>query len=585
MIERWRRLAAPSVVILAILSSAIGIANKFAYDDVDIVELNSAVHTLHRWWLEFGNSYWPKAIGGDGYRPITIIAFKIEWAIGGGSPIAYHAANILLYAAVSLLVFMLARRMLPFWAAWVVGALFAVHPVHVEAVANIVGQSEMLVALPVLAATLLYLRDRRVGELRWSTAGWILLLYTIACFAKEHAVVLPAILLAAELTVLDDASSVRDRLLRLRPFYLATVALAVAFIAARSRALADHSFSGFQPFLPFSALGISAVDRALTAVGVVPQWIRLLYWPAHLSADYGPPAVEVAQGVSISQLPGLLLLVSILAIGVVTRKRQPVIAFGIAIVCAALLPSSNFILPAGIIIAERTLFLPSVGAMLIVGGTALVVAERIRNTRWERGVATAAPVACAAVLVAGLARSVTRTPVWRDNPTLFAQSVLDEPDSYRTHYVLGTWYMEHERKSDAELEFRKGLKLFPYDPYLAFSLAEAYRTSGMCAPALPLYKLAREVDPEFPVGRSQYALCLFDQAHYDEARRMALAAVNAGGLVGRLHNVIRVIDSAQKAQRIGQGGKISMVGIPGSGGNLPDTVQKSTLRPVSNASR
>ena len=317
----------------------------------------------------------------------------------------------------------------------------------------------------------------------------------------------------------------------------------------------------------------------------MPQWIRLLYWPAHLSADYGPPAVEVAQGVSISQLPGLLLLVSILAIGVVTRKRQPVIAFGIAIVCAALLPSSNFILPAGIIIAERTLFLPSVGAMLIVGGTALVVAERIRNTRWERGVATAAPVACAAVLVAGLARSVTRTPVWRDNPTLFAQSVLDEPDSYRTHYVLGTWYMEHERKSDAELEFRKGLKLFPYDPYLAFSLAEAYRTSGMCAPALPLYKLAREVDPEFPVGRSQYALCLFDQGHYDEARRMALAAVNAGGLVGRLHNVIRVIDSAQKAQRIGQGGKISMVGIPGSGGKLPDTVQKSTLRPVSNASR
>ena len=169
--------------------------------------------------------------------------------------------------------------------------------------------------------------------------------------------------------------------------------------------------------------------------------------------------------------------------------------------------------------------------------------------------------------------------------TLFAQSVRDEPDSYRTHYVLGTWYMEHERKSDAELEFRKGLKLFPYDPYLAFSLAEAYRTSGMCAPALPLYKLAREVDPEFPVGRSQYALCLYDQGQYDEARRMALAAVNAGGLVGRLHNVIRVIDSAQKAQRIGQGGKISMVGIPGSGGKLPDTVQKSTLRPVSNASR
>lgn len=585
MSERWRRLAALSVVLLAILSSAIGIVNKFAYDDVDIVQVNPAVHSLHGWWQEFGKSYWPKPVSGDGYRPITIIAYKIEWAIGRGSPVAFHAANILLYAAVSLLVFVLARRLLPLWAAWVVGALFAVHPVHVEAVANVVGQSEMLVALPVLAATLLYIGDRRAGALRWSTAGWILLLYAFACLAKEHGIVLPAILLAAELTVLDDASSVRKRVRQLRPFYLATAAVALLFIAARARALADHSFSGFEPFLPFSALRTSGVDRALTAVGVVPQWIRLLYWPAHLSADYGPPAIEIARGISITQLPGLLLLVSILAIGVVVRKRQPVVAFGIAIVCAALLPSSNFVLPAGIVVAERTLFLPSVGAMLIVGGTALSVAERVRRSRWARGVAAAAAVACAAVLVAGLARSVTRTPVWRDNPTLFAQSVLDEPESYRTHYILGTWYMEHKRKSDAEVEFRKGLKLFPYDPYLAFSLAEMYRTSGMCAPALPLYKLAREVDPEFPVGRSQYALCLFDQGHFDEARHMALAAVKAGGLVGALHNVIRVIDSTQKAQRIAQAGKISMVAVPGAGGNLPETVQKSALRPVSNAPR
>ncbi|HEU4614770.1 MAG TPA: hypothetical protein VFS15_21910 [Kofleriaceae bacterium] len=589
MSERWRRLAAPSVALLALLGSVIGIVNKFAYDDHYIIELSSTVHALHDWWREFGRSYWPKNAGGDGYRPLTVIAYKVEWAIGHGSPIAFHAANILLYAATSVLVYVVARRMLPLWAAWLVAALFAVHPVHVEAVANVVGQSELLVALAVLGATLLYLRDRQSGPLRVSTAVWILVLYALGCLSKEHAVVLPALLVAAEVTVIADRTATRDRVLRLRPFYLAMLAVALAFIAVRSRVLADHSLGGFEPFLPFSALRISAVDRALTAVGVVPQWIRLLYWPARLSADYGPPQIDIAQGPSILQLPGLLLLVGILAIGVVVRKRQPVVSFGIAIICITLLPSSNFILPAGIVLAERTLFLPSLGAMLIVGATVMAMAERLRDT--ERGIAwaprarVAAQVACGAALVAGTARSATRTTAWRDNETLFKQSVRDAPNSYRTHYVLGSWYLDTGRKGEGIEEYRTGLALFPYDPYLAFGLGEAYRHADMCGPALPLYKWAHQVDPEFPIGRTQYALCLYDQHHYDEARQWALAAVKAGGVLPALHDLIRVIDSSQKAQRFDRARNVSVMPMQGPGGKLPDTVQKPRLEPVSNAPR
>ena len=65
---------------------------------------------------------------------------------------------------------------------------------------------------------------------------------------------------------------------------------------------------GFQPFTPFSTLHISGRDRVLTAIGVVPQWVRLLFWPAHLSSEYGPPEIEIAQGYSLTQLPGLIVL-------------------------------------------------------------------------------------------------------------------------------------------------------------------------------------------------------------------------------------------------------------------------------------
>ena len=585
MSERWRRFAAPSVALLALVGSAIGIVNKFTYDDHYIIELSSTVHTLHHWWNVFARSYWPKNAGGDGYRPLTVLAFKLQWALGHGSPVAFHAASILLYAATAVLVYLVALRMLPLWAAWLVAALFAVHPVHVEAVANIVGQSELLVALALLGATLLYLRDRQSGPLRPSTAVWIVALYVLGCLTKEHAAVLPAVLMAAELTVIEDRTPARDRVRRLRPFYLAMVAAALAFIAVRSRVLADRPLGGFEPFLPFSALRISATDRALTALGVVPQWVRLLYWPARLSADYGPPEIDIAQGPSVLQLPGLLLLVGILAIGVVARKRRPVVSFGIAIACIALLPSSNFILPAGIVLAERTLFLPSVGAMLIVGAVAVAIADRLRESAWAPRAWMAAPVACSLALAAGTVRSATRTTAWRDNETLFKQSVLDAPNSYRTHYVLGSWYLDTNRKGFGIEEYRTGLKLFPYDPYLAFGLAEAYRHANMCGPALPLYKWAHQVDPEFPIGRTQYALCLYDQHQYDDARRWALAAVKAGGVLPALHDLIRVIDSSQTAQRIESGGKNLVVGIGAARGKLPDTVQKPSLRAVTNAPR
>jgi len=199
-----RRAAAPSVVLLALVSSAIGLVNGFTYDDVYVVEQNPLMRYLHGWWHVFRLSYWPKSAGGDGYRPLTILAFRVEAVLGHLNPMVFHAVSICLYALAAWLVLLVARRLLPLWAAWFAAALFAVHPVHVEAVANVVGQSELWVGVAILASTALYLRDRMEGPLRTSTALWILLLYAVACFAKEHGIVLPAILVAAELTVVAE---------------------------------------------------------------------------------------------------------------------------------------------------------------------------------------------------------------------------------------------------------------------------------------------------------------------------------------------------------------------------------------------
>jgi hypothetical protein len=563
--------------VLALLSSGVGIANQFTYDDRYIIELNPAMHSLHAWWRGFQTSYWPRNWGGDGYRPITILAFKVESVIGGQSPVVLHAVNIALYIVVSLLVFALAKRVLPQWAAWICAALFAVHPVHVEAVGNVVGQAELIVAAALLAAILLYVRDRQSGPLRARTAVRIGGLYALACFSKEHGVVLPALLIAVELTILNDTTRWRARIRQLCPAFALLAIIAFGFLAVRSTVLADHGIGGFQPFTPFSTLHITGRDRVLTAIGVVPQWVRLLVWPAHLSSEYGPPEIEIAQGLSVTQLPGLVVLLSIIGIGVALRRRQPVIAFGIAVTCITLLPASNFLLPAGIVLAERTLFFPSVGAMLIAGAAAVYGVDAIGSRYANRRQALMVGVGvCAGLVVAGVARSVQRTRVWHDNDTLFRQAVIDSPRGYRAHYMLGAWNFENKRKRDGEAEYRKALNLFPYDPFLSYNLAEQYRLVGLCAPALPMYRWTFDLDRNFPLGRTAYSWCLLHEGRYGDARSMALNALRRGGdsvLIGK------IIAAAGSAGALGATQNDTGPRGPNqSPSKVPDSVQKAARK-------
>ncbi len=573
MSERWRRWATPFIAVLAVAASLPGIVNKYTYDDRFIIELNGVVHSLRGWWRGFAHSYWPPIWGGDGYRPLTILAFKIQWVIGHGNPFVFHVVNIALYATVSVLVFLLAKRVLPLWAAWITGALFAVHPVHVEAVANLVGQSELLVATFLLVAMLLFLGDRQRGVLRGQTIAAIATLYAAACFSKEHAIVLPALLLACELTVLRDDDSLVKRLLSQKSLYISLGAIAVSFVVIRGAVLADHGFAGFQPFIPFSTLHITRRDRVLTAFGVVPQWLRLLYWPAHLSAEYGPPDIDVAQGFALWQIPGMLILAGIVGLGLFARRKQPVIALGIAMVCVALLPSSNFVLPAGIILAERTLFLPSIGAMIIVGAVAVYGARVARRRYRVREFAVVTGVTCTLLLAAGIARSVVRDRNWRDNETLFRQSVVDAPRAYRAHFMLGSWAFENHRPSEGEREIRRALNLFPYDPFVALVVAERYRISGKCSAAMPMYQWIMGMEKDFPLGMAGYSICLLETGQYAEAKATALRGLKVVGDTEDLRRVIVWADSALAAAGAEQGrSPISLAGTPSK---VPNSMQKT----------
>jgi len=534
----WWLLAA-AIAGLALAASANSVVNGFAYDDVYLIQRSTRMHTLDGLLREFARTYWGGESGGDGYRPLTIIAFRLEWALGGGSPLPFHVVNIALHLAGAVTVFWLMTAVLPRAAAWIAGALYAVHPVHTEAIANVVGQSELAVALSLALGTGLYLHGRNAGSVSRGRWAAIVAVYIAGMLFKEHAIVLPAILLLAEATIVRDRTPWRQRVAALRPAYLVLAAVGLGYLWARS-AVVVAGIGGFKPYVVFQALQLSTGNRVLTMIGLAPEWVRLLLWPARLMTEYAPLTIEVAQGVSASQLPGLLVLLGTLGLAVSCWRRSPAATFGIGFLALSLLPASNFLIPAGFIIAERTLLSPSIGAMIAVGSAVPFVYARIEHSALARRLGAALVLA---LLAGGITRSTSRNRAWFDNETLFRQAIVDSPDSYRAHFMLGLHLFQKQWLTEGERHFRESIRLFPHDALVAYAMAEQYRANGRCQAAVPYYRALFALVPEADAGHTGFAICLLETGQWREARAEALQAIRSGGRVA----IARAIIAAAKA--------------------------------------
>lgn len=514
-LRRW--LSPLTVALLALAVSVTSIGHDFTFDDRYVIQLNGKVHALNGILSLFGQPYWPPELGGDGYRPIVMSMFTFEWVLGHGAPWIFHLVNIILAISAALAVLWCARAVLSERAAWVAAALFAVHPVHVEVTGNVVGQSELVVALCLTVAMGLYIRRRIAGPLPPRDAIAVVVLFAIGLLTKEHAIVLPALIVAAECTVIQRGA-IRQRFAEERTLALAMVAVALAYLYMRG--LVQTNLAGFVPYPIFRYLNMSAYDRVATMMTEIPRIARLLVFPTHLSGDYSPQDVIVASGFNVIQLPGFFICFGSALLAVVLRKRAPVASFGLLWCIAAYLPVSNLLVPADFITAERTLFFPSVGVMLVAGA----IAEQVmaRGGRRERILAGAV---CALLLVLGTWRSIDRQKAWKNNDVFLAQLVKDAPLSYRAHFLLAQHMGQENRLREADLEYRRAIRLFPYDGSMMLSIAERYAHTGLCKPALPLFDLAFGVDSLTGQGRYAYVRCLLTEQRYADVRREALKAL------------------------------------------------------------
>lgn len=514
-LDDWRG-AAALVALLALASSITSITNGFAYDDLPIVLENKRIHDWRQLWRLFGQAYWEVNYAQrDLYRPMVLVSFGLQWAIGGGDPWVFHLVGVTWYMAVSVVLLLLLRRLLPSRAALVGGALWAVHPVHVEAVGNVVGQAEVMAAGFVVAALALYLAQRQEGGVTRRGVAGVVTCYVLGLLSKENAIVLPALLLVGE-GVLRRGGTQLPTEDRSRRWVLARAVLlaTIAFLVVRWVILG--AVTGI-PHIGF--MGLSTSQRVWAASALWPEILRLLLWPARLYADYSQ------QQVTIYSTPNLVHLISLGILGAwgfglwrAWRARHEAVMLGLAAFPITFGLVSNLLFPTGVLIAERTLFLPSVSVALL-GGAAFAALFR------PRGAPRLGWTLALILVAAGAVRSAARQSAWADSLTVFAHMIADAPTNARGHVVIGQLYMSLGEMGRAEPHL---VRAYALQPAYGLVYASYLQKTRRCDQALPVAVAVLGRFSRLEEGHVTRIVCLLELRRFSEARRQALDCLTRG---------------------------------------------------------
>ena len=529
-------LPATAVGLLAFVLYVPGFGNSFAYDAEVVVEGDARVHTLQQPVRLIAASYW----GFDEdrlalYRPVVTLSFAIDWAVYGGRPWGFHQTNALAHAMASVLVLLLLTGFVAMPAAVAGAAVFAAHPVHVEAVANIVGRADIFAAGFLFAAMLAWSRLQPRGVALLLTVP---LLFLLALGAKESAVMLPALL------ILFDGATGRLRRACLREWLrdravplLALGLVGLGYLAVRMMVLGTLAPLSINPAMEATEGG---ADRLRTALQIWPEILRLMVFPRVLLADYGPRVLMPTEAWTPQALAGPLLLGAAVLGGVCAFLRGRG-GLGLALLWTpvALLPVSNLMVPIGVLLAERTLY---VAVFAVALGLALVV-DSVR-VRWPERMRLALGFTAVACFLFA-ARTVLRLPSWESTDQVFRTLLRERPDSYRAqwHFARMAW---RDRELDlAAQHYRAAISLWPHAPPVYAEAGMFAMEEGLEREARTFAELALEQWPDDPAFLRRLAVAclnLNDTAAARSAVERGLRAVPDDPLFLAIGAVVGVYD-------------------------------------------
>eukprot|EP00055_Hartaetosiga_balthica_P018228 m.130881 g.130881 ORF g.130881 m.130881 type:complete len:637 (+) comp9473_c2_seq1:91-2001(+) len=535
------------VAVIGVAVYANSLNGDFVFDDMPAIKDNSDVNPETPWKNVFRNNFWGQQMGSGAsqhysYRPLTTLTFRWNVAYFGWDTFSFHAVNIILHAVASYLITLVAHVLIvgqqravtqkerknesngtsqTWMVAGIAGVLFAIHPVHTEAVANIVCRAEILSCvfwcLGFLAYAHILLPNRNSSTKKLIAWPLIFLLTVLSVASKEQGIMLLPTLAAVDLIFYGGVVEIISTLICKKECRTASPSTSKDFgkdhtiikkeklkmkVAQQNNSVETNMMSSFVRVgilvaifsviyasrLTFNSGGPIKPDlktnpanhiedftfRVLNKSYYVFLHSWLLVFPAQLCCDWSSYGVEIIEEWgdyrNVQTLSLLLFLVYTLYLLLFgsprTRAVRHTCLAALALTITTFLPASGLFLEVGFVVAERVLYLPCAGACIafaVLCGQ-LMADQEVEKKEEGEGKSlfkknTKVLIGVAIVVALMCSRTWIRNTEWGNVISLYKSGLKVLPGNAKLHHNYAT-SLGHTK--EAEYHFRTSIHIYPY---------------------------------------------------------------------------------------------------------------------------
>uniref|UniRef100_A0A8C9VF38 Protein O-mannosyl-transferase TMTC3 n=1 Tax=Scleropages formosus TaxID=113540 RepID=A0A8C9VF38_SCLFO len=565
----WKEICLLAGVVLGCYWNSLSCG--FVFDDVSAILDNKDLRPSTPLVNLFLNDFWGTPMSEErshkSYRPLTVLTFRLNYLISELGAMSYHLLNMLLHAVVCVLFLRVSRIILDNTSSLVAALLFAVHPIHTEAVTGVVGRAELLSSIFLLAAFLSYTKSKGSDHsIVWTPIALTVVLVAAATLCKEQGITVIGICCVYEVFVAQGFTlpMLIDTMLQVvrgkdgLPYTLLQTLLKLIVLIISTLLLVIIRVQVIQSQLPVftrfdNPAAVSQTPaRQLTFNYLLPVNAWLLLNPSELCCDWTMGTIPLVESLlDVRNLATLTFysLLSVLAFQSLrhSTKSAKTVIMALSLVVLPFIPASNLFFPVGFVVAERVLYVPSMGFLQVLS-LKFIATTFNRNWDWESEYT---------LFTSALKVNKNNAKLWNnvghalENQNnyeralkYFLQATRVQPDDIGAHMNVGRTYKNLNKTKEAEDAYLIAKSLMPqvipgkkYATRVApnhlnvyINLANLIRTNdSRLEEADQLYRQAISMRPDFKQAYISRGELLLKMNKPSEARDAYLRALELDG--------------------------------------------------------
>ncbi|XP_066505392.1 protein O-mannosyl-transferase TMTC3 [Hoplias malabaricus] len=490
----------------------------FVFDDVSAILDNKDLRPSTPIQNLFLNDFWGTPMSEErshkSYRPLTVLTFRLNYLLSELNPVSYHLLNVLLHAAVCILFLRFCRLLLDRSTSLVAALLFAVHPIHTEAVTGVVGRAELLSSIFLLAAFLAYTKSKGTNHtIVWTPIVLTVLLVAVATLCKEQGITVIGICCVYEVFVAQGFTlpmlidtvvqvvrgkdsfpyAVLQTLLKLVVLVISTLLLVIVRVQ-----VIQSQLPVFTRFDNPAAVS-SSPARQLTFNYLLPVNGWLLLNPSELCCDWTMGTIPLVESVLDTRNLATVAFYTLLGLLAHHSLRHghssaKTVVMALSLIVLPFIPASNLFFPVGFVIAERVLYVPSMGFCVLV-------AHGFKGLSCKWGMKKISWLLMGVLLTTHALKTFNRTWDWESEYMLFTSALKVNKNNAKLWNNVGHALENQHNYERALRYFLQATRVQPDDIGAHMNVGRTYKNLNRSKEAEDAYVVAKSLMPQIIPGK------------------------------------------------------------------------------------